>query len=62
MVLNQRIREAFKKAYMTRGRYRTTRRSITETLKLAQLAKQLIDAYIVVIEWCGEKRVLKLIK
>ena len=56
------FREIFKIVYSTRGRFRTTRRSIKDSLRLAHLAKELVNTYIEVIEWCGEKRVLKLKK
>ena len=55
------FREIFKIVYSTRGRFRTTRR-IEDSLRLARLARELVNAYIEVIEWCGERRVLRLKK
>jgi len=56
------FREIFKIIYSTRGRFRTTRRSIEDSLRLARLARELVNAYVEVVEWCGERRVLKLRK
>ena len=54
------FREAFKKVYLTRGRYRTSRRSISDVIKLGLLARELADYYMTVVEWNGFKRVLKI--
>jgi hypothetical protein len=53
-------RRAFKVIYTSRDRYRTTRRSVEETIKLARLARELVEAYLEVVSWRGEERVLKL--
>jgi len=54
------FRRAFKVVYTSRGRYRTTRRSVEETIKLARLARELVEAYLEVVSWRGGERVLKL--
>jgi len=62
MVSRLGFREIFKIIYSNRSRFRTTRRSVEETLRLARLARELSEAYFEVVEWEGEKRVLKLKK
>ena len=54
------FREAFKKVYLTRGRYRTSRRSISDVVRLGLLARELANYYMTVVEWDGFKRVLKI--
>lgn len=54
------LREVFKAVYLTRGRYRTVRRSIEDSLKLAALAREFAGAYLGVVEWSSERRVLVL--
>ena len=58
--MSRSARDAFKIVYTTRGRFRTTRRSIVESLRLARLARELAGAYLEVVEWRGEKRALRL--
>lgn len=53
------FRELFRYAYLTRGRYRRVRRELGESLKLSSLARELVQAYLEVVEW-GERRVLRL--
>ncbi|MEM0015119.1 MAG: hypothetical protein QXS42_00710 [Zestosphaera sp.] len=55
-----RIRDAFKVVYLSRERFRTTRRDFRESLKLAGLARELSSAYLEVVEWDGWRRVLAL--
>ncbi len=62
MVSRLGFREIFKIIYSSRSRFRTTRRSVEDALRLARLAKELSEAYFEVVEWEGEKRVLKLKK
>jgi hypothetical protein len=62
MFTNRGFREVFKLTYIIRGRFRTTKRSIEETLRLARLARELLETYLEVVVWEGEKRVLKLRK
>uniref|UniRef100_A0A7C5UVA3 Uncharacterized protein n=1 Tax=Ignisphaera aggregans TaxID=334771 RepID=A0A7C5UVA3_9CREN len=52
-------REVYKLIYINRGRYRTTSRSIENSIRLGYLAKELAEYYLEVVEW-GRKRVLKL--
>ncbi len=54
------FREAFKVSYLTRGRYRTTRRSPLEAARLGELARQLTELYLRVEKWNGFERVLRL--
>ncbi|MEM2207282.1 MAG: hypothetical protein QXG17_01125 [Sulfolobales archaeon] len=55
-----RSREAFRAVYLTRGRFRTTRRDLRSSLKLASLARELSSTYLEVVEWCGWRRVVAL--
>ncbi len=56
----ERFRRAYKSVYLSRGRYRTTRRDLNKSLKLALLVKEFIPSYLGVVEWSGERRVLKI--
>lgn len=56
----ERARDAFRITYLSRGRFRTTRRDLRSSLKLASLAKELSNAYLEVVEWRGWRRVLAL--
>jgi len=56
----ERFRRAYKTVYLSRGRYRTTRRDLSESLKLASLVKELIPSYLGVVEWSRERRVLRI--
>jgi len=60
MVSGLGLREVFKIIYTSRGRFRTTKRSVEEALRLARLARELSEAYFEVVKWEGERRVLKL--
>lgn len=53
------LREVYKLIYVNRGKYRTTSRSIVNSIKLGYLAKELTEYYLEVVEW-GRERVLKL--
>lgn len=53
------LREVYKLIYVNRGKYRTTSRSIENSIKLGYLAKELTEYYLEVVEW-GRERVLKL--
>jgi len=52
-------REVYKLIYINRSRYRTTNRSIENSIRLGYLAKELTEHYLEVVEW-GKERVLKL--
>jgi len=53
--------EAFKVAAKLReGSPRTSRRSIGDVLKLAELAQEAVERYLEVIQWSQEERVLRL--
>jgi len=54
------IREAFKVVYLSRERYRTTKRDLQSSLRLGALARELSSSYLEVIEWKEWKRVLAL--
>ncbi|MEM1533197.1 MAG: hypothetical protein QW521_05300 [Desulfurococcaceae archaeon] len=56
----ERVRDAFRIVYLSRGRFRTTKRDLHSSLKLAGLAKELSNAYLEVVEWQGWRRVLAL--
>lgn len=56
----ERAREAFRVVYLSRGRFRTTRRDLHSSLRLGFLARELSNAYLEVVEWQGWKRVLAL--
>jgi len=55
-------RDIFKLIYTRRGRFRTTRRSIEESTRLAAMARELSQVYLEVVEWGREERILKLKK
>jgi hypothetical protein len=55
-------RDIFKLIYTRRGRFRTTRRSIDGSTRLAAIARELSKAYLEVVEWGREERILKLKK
>ncbi len=44
-------RRAFKASYSGRSRYRVSRRSIDEDVRLGLLAREAAEAYLMVIEW-----------
>jgi uncharacterized protein (DUF2384 family) len=54
-------RDIFKLVYTRRG-FRTTRRSIEESTRLAVMARELSQAYLEVVKWGREERILKLKK
>jgi len=54
-------REAFRLAAKLReGSPRTSRRSIEDVLKLAELAREAVGRYLEVVQWSQEERVLRL--
>jgi hypothetical protein len=55
-------RDIFKLIYTRRGRFRTTRRSIDESTRLVAIARELSQAYLEVVEWGREERILRLKK
>mgnify|MGYP001772770767 CR=1 FL=1 len=59
MGAGERFREVFKKSYLSRGVHRTTKRSISDAVKLGLIAKELINCYMSVVEWGGFKRVIR---
>ncbi|MEM2021365.1 MAG: hypothetical protein QXP80_03960 [Zestosphaera sp.] len=56
----EKVRDAFKIVYLSRERFRTTRRDLDASLRLASLAKELSSLYLEVVEWQGWRRVLAL--
>lgn len=53
------FREVFKKSYLTRGARRTTRRSISDSIKLGLTARELVSYYLTIVEWSGFRRVIR---
>jgi len=53
------FRIVYKLSYLLRGRYRTTRRGVEDSVKLGLIAKELAESYIRVVCWDGFKRVLE---
>lgn len=54
----EKFRELFKYSYSVRGRYRVSRRSVEDLIKLARIGRELAQVYLEVIEWSGWKRTL----
>lgn len=53
------FRELYKRSYLMRNRYRKTRRSIEDVIRLGLVARELIDYYIKVVKWDSFDRVLE---
>jgi hypothetical protein len=53
------FRRVFKVSYVSRGRYRTSRRSIADAVRLGLLAKELTPLYISIVRWDGFERELR---
>ena len=53
------FREAFKRSYLTRGPRRTTRRSVSDSVRLGLIARELVSYYVTVVEWSGFRRVIR---
>lgn len=54
----EKFRELFKRSYLARDRYRISKRSVEDLVKLARIGKELAWAYLEVIEWRGWERKL----
>jgi len=54
------FRKAFRISYSCRGRYRVSRRSISEVVKLGLLARELTYLYLSIARWDGFERELKI--
>lgn len=54
------FRAVYKLSYLLRGRYRTTRRSVGDSIKLGLIAKELAGSYIRVACWSNFNRVLEI--
>lgn len=53
-------RKAFVFSYITRGRYRTSRRSIGDVLRLGVLARELTSYYLYIVRWEKFDRILRI--
>ena len=53
------FREVFKRSYLSRGARRTSRRSVSDAVKLGLIARELINYYMSIVEWSGFKRVIR---
>ena len=54
------FRKVFKISYSCRGRYRVSRRSIVDVVRLGLLAKELTPLYISIAKWDGFERELRI--
>ncbi|MDK6028486.1 hypothetical protein QPL79_03835 [Ignisphaera sp. 4213-co] len=54
------FREVFKKSYMNRSRYRTSRRNMEDIIRLGLFAKELVSLYFSVVKWNDFDRVLRI--
>jgi thiazole synthase ThiGH ThiG subunit len=54
------FKKAFKASYTGRNKHGCSRRSEEEAVRLGSLARELARAYLVVVEWRGFQRTLKL--
>lgn len=59
-VSRSRLRDVFKKSYLMREKYRSTRRSIEESAKLSEFSRLLASSYLEVVEWDKWRRVLRI--
>ncbi|WP_440060220.1 hypothetical protein ACSU1N_03525 [Thermogladius sp. 4427co] len=53
-----RFREVFKSSYVSRGRYRVSRRNLEDLAKQAKIGRELVPLYLEVVEWQGFKRII----
>lgn len=53
-------RKAFVFSYITRSRYRTSRRSIGDALRLGVLARELASYYLYIVRWEKFDRILRI--
>lgn len=57
-ISREKFRELFKYSYLSRGRYRVSRRGIENLVRLVRISRELTWAYLEVIEWRGWERTL----
>lgn len=58
MYPSNRFREVFKISYISRGRYRISKRTSEDLTKQAKIGRELVPLYLEVVEWQGFKRIL----
>ncbi len=49
----------YRLSYISRGRYRTTKRDVKDSIRLGLIARELIGYYVRVVCWSGFNRVLE---
>jgi hypothetical protein len=59
-MLRERLRTLFALSYTSRPRYRSTRRSLEDSLRLALLAREASRMYLEVIAWEKGRRIVRL--
>jgi len=53
------FRVVYRFSYLSRGRYRTTRRGVGDSVRLGLIARELARYYLRVVCWSGFDRVLE---
>lgn len=54
------FKEVYRLSYLFRGRYRTTRRDVKDSIRLGLIARELTGYYVKVVYWSGFDRVLEI--